>query len=743
MFRTALLVAVAYASSLPSPTPAEDGTLRGKVLDATGEPVSGAALMVCDAETGIPVSTESYRPFTKEMQFQQLVIAMTDEQGAFTVLGVKPGVYRLIAQSWEDAEKPVRQLLEVNGRVVHLRGIVPQVSVPSDDATKLTIQPLGTATLDITTAPQAPNDETLIVVSGRPLAADPILGFAAWSGAFMPHMFTGNRMPHGKTTFRGLPAGTVHVAAFAADNNPGFGGLTCELTAGQTTVVSVPLIASWSDGHKEPPERLAALVSRLMGMNGVTVMDLIRKKVPDAAKALETARGQAHDPWSALIPVLDQSMELEDGQQVLLKDLLAADAYAQLAKQDEDRTNRQKQSQRREMKIDSEVTYEQALRDLHDRLKQDYPCFQLKGIDWRAVGERLLPRAKGVGSDEEFGLLCLEMVAALEDSHAQLLPAAAQIPSIPFPQWDAGFACLADDRDEPVVYYVATGSSAASAGIQVGMTVEAINGVESAAAIQKAMEQLSRYAGYSSQRYLRYHAFHFFARQPQQGQEITLQVSDTQGRSQTLSMRANRRAGYIPRLPVPIVGISDSGDVSWKMLDEEIGYIYVRRIKANLIDSLDQAVKQLNGARGLIVDVRGNSGGGFDAARAHRNFDLEDNTEPSRPRFTRSIALLIDSRCISAGEGWASWFVARKRGKLFGEATAGASARKTVYTLTNGLFRVQYPVKAYQGYLDRPIERRGLEPDVVVTPNAQDLADGRDTVLETAKKYLLELADRR
>jgi len=33
------------------------------------------------------------------------------------------------------------------------------------------------------------------------------------------------------------------------------------------------------------------------------------------------------------------------------------------------------------------------------------------------------------------------------------------------------------------------------------------------------------------------------------------------------------------------------------------------------------------------------------------------------------------------------------------------------YTLKNGLYKVRYPVKAYRGHLDRPIERIGLQPD--------------------------------
>ncbi|MFH1268417.1 MAG: S41 family peptidase [Planctomycetota bacterium] len=125
-------------------------------------------------------------------------------------------------------------------------------------------------------------------------------------------------------------------------------------------------------------------------------------------------------------------------------------------------------------------------------------------------------------------------------------------------------------------------------------------------------------------------------------------------------------------------------------------------------------------------------------SRSHRNFAPDDPEEPERPRFKGPMALLIDARSISAGEGWASWFIAEKRARVFGEATAGASSRKRTYTLKNGLYQVTFPVKAYRGFLDRPIERRGLEPDVVVRQNARDLAAGRDTVLEAAKQHLLE-----
>ena len=66
-----------------------------------------------------------------------------------------------------------------------------------------------------------------------------------------------------------------------------------------------------------------------------------------------------------------------------------------------------------------------------------------------------------------------------------------------------------------------------------------------------------------------------------------------------------------------------------------------------------------------------------------------------------------------------------------------------IYLLKNGLYKVQYPVKAYTGFLDRPIERRGIEPDLEVKQNADDLAQRRDTVLEAARQYLRKIDPKR
>lgn len=384
-----------------------------------------------------------------------------------------------------------------------------------------------------------------------------------------------------------------------------------------------------------------------------------------------------------------------------------------------------------------DVDYETAFGELYETLGLSYPCFEMKGIDWDAVGEELLPRAKEVKTDEEFGLLCTELVARLEDSHAEVMPGAIAPPMIPAAEWDGGFSCLEDDRGQPAVYYVDPCGPADKAGVKPGMVVTKVDGNDVAGVIEKTMAQLKRYGGFSSERYLRYFAFHFFMRQMEEGRIVAFEMLDHSGKTHTFRLPSDLKGRYLPRLPVPKEGIRDSANVSWKMLAEDIGYIYVRRIREGLETSLDRAVSDLKHSRGLIVDVRGNTGGGFESSTSHVNFytDLVA-TRSTRPQYTGPMAVLIDNRCISAGEGWASWFTAKRRAKFFGQATGGASSAKEVYVLKNGLYKVRYSTRPRSGFLDRPIERKGLEPDVEVKQSAEDLAKGRDTVLEAARAYL-------
>ncbi|MHB8957454.1 MAG: carboxypeptidase-like regulatory domain-containing protein [Pirellulaceae bacterium] len=314
-------------------------TIAGSILDRDGTPVAGALVIVCDGGTGIPVGRD-FKPFAEGRKPTEMVVAVSDDSGGFRIPNAQPGTYRLLAQSWEDAAKPLTHPLEVNGQVVRLRGLAERVVVPSAEAGQIEMRPCGTARLTVMAEPRPGNDETLLVVSRQPLAADAILGFAAWSGAFMPGMIAANRMPLGRTTFLDLPEGSAYLAAFAADNIPGFGSAACDLKSNRSVASVVPLIAAWSDGHKTPPPTLVELVAKVRTIPPDELRSLVEQQYPNVAKLRSPSEGPRRDPWIGLIPDLDKPVKLPDGTTVPLKDLMAAEAYVRLEDHDRARRNR-------------------------------------------------------------------------------------------------------------------------------------------------------------------------------------------------------------------------------------------------------------------------------------------------------------------------------------------------------------------------------------------------------------------
>ncbi len=203
----------------------------------------------------------------------------------------------------------------------------------------------------------------------------------------------------------------------------------------------------------------------------------------------------------------------------------------------------------------TQETYAAAFGKLYDHLGQVYPNFQMKGIDWKAVGDALLPRAQELQTEREFGLLVEELVARLEDSHAVVLAGSEQPPEPDLPEWDPGIACLIDDRDRPVVYVVEPSSPAEKAGVKIGMAIVSVNGIPAEDAMRNWMRLISRYFGASSERVLRYDAARGFLSQDRRRSPVKLVLEDPNGKRVSVTVIADCGPRYVRRLPVARKGL--------------------------------------------------------------------------------------------------------------------------------------------------------------------------------------------
>lgn len=218
----------------------------------------------------------------------------------------------------------------------------------------------------------------------------------------------------------------------------------------------------------------------------------------------------------------------------------------------------------------------------------------------------------------------------------------------------------------------------------------------------------------------------------------------------------------------PTAGPTDAGSISplrnqptnagfnrVETLPANIGYLDLRMFLRPIEhrDALAAAMRTLNDASALILDMRGNGGGspGTVALLLSYLFDEPDlplfdviprrgdretyATEPASTRLERDgvrpVWVLTSARTFSAGEGLAFLLQERGRAQVIGERTAGAANPGRPYPV-NALFEVTVPNAQIRSAVRQSNwEGTGVIPDV-----SAPASTALDVALERARQYL-------
>ena len=146
---------------------------------------------------------------------------------------------------------------------------------------------------------------------------------------------------------------------------------------------------------------------------------------------------------------------------------------------------------------------------------------------------------------------------------------------------------------------------------------------------------------------------------------------------------------------------------------------------------IDEALVKHPKAKGWIVDLRGNGGGGYDQTLIERIAKLP-----------KPVAVLIDAGCVSAGETLARDFRANAEARVFGTKSAGSSSSKRTWSFPSGIATLSLPTRSRWRGDGKPIEFNGIEPDVTVEAVPEELLEGKNSVIVRAKEYILQKADK-
>jgi carboxyl-terminal processing protease len=389
------------------------------------------------------------------------------------------------------------------------------------------------------------------------------------------------------------------------------------------------------------------------------------------------------------------------------------------------------------------VDYQADLKFAVDAIdKQCKALLASKKIDWRKATAPLLAEGKKTKTHAQHLLLLWRLLARLQDGHAEVRPlAAGKGVELEVPQRSAGpglFLCDIGGK----TYVKNVWGPAEASGLQPGMEVVAIADLPAAQWLAKRTTELCDVLSFSTSQQAAFYTRHWgLADVP--GTRLELEVKD--GAAKKKRTIEYGKANQTPSGPAfPPAGLQGQRDVFFAKTAAGHGYVHVRRCKDDLPAQMDEALAALGDVRGVILDFRGNSGGGFDHEALFGRFvpaggKWQQYASAGPKQFTGPMVVIVDATVRSAGETAAGMFGEDGRAYTIGEsATAGMSSQKTDIELPSKLFSLHVSVASnkarFQG--GKGLEGVGYIPMEVVAFAPADLAAKRDTLIARADALL-------
>ncbi|MBX9190014.1 S41 family peptidase [Bacteroides sp. K03] len=198
----------------------------------------------------------------------------------------------------------------------------------------------------------------------------------------------------------------------------------------------------------------------------------------------------------------------------------------------------------------------------------------------------------------------------------------------------------------------------------------------------------------------------------------------------------------------------------YKILNDKIGYIYYEKFSEGIDNNdLDRVFSYLSNCKGLIIDVRQNSGGNATnsakiASRftekkiltgyichktgpGHNDFSkpYAIYLEPAKGiRWQKKVAVLTNRHSYSATNDFVNHMRCLPNVTIVGDKTGGGSGMPFSSELPNG-WTIRFSASPHFDKNMNHIEW-GIDPDVKVDINYKDEVNGLDTIIEEARKLL-------
>ena len=374
---------------------------------------------------------------------------------------------------------------------------------------------------------------------------------------------------------------------------------------------------------------------------------------------------------------------------------------------------------------DFKKSYASDMKAFVNQAQQSYPFFDLKDIrkDWKTTSKRLEKSAKKCKTDAEFMGLVAEGIAALRDAHMYITKSEVKMPKRE-PSFFTGVSFMPATDGRVVIMFPPSGKGAS---LKTGQVVLKIDGKDARQVLeQRGKEAWEKGGSFSSYQRALFWEYRYGLQGESGEKHVLICLDGKKKKTYKLSCRAEIDGWpHTYNLPADLERVGKS--FYYSKLESGLGYMYLRRVDSSIPEGMAKALAELTDVTGWVVDLRGNTGGGYGS-------DLTDQIKS----LSVPVAVIIDAGCISAGETLARDFVNYADGRIFGTVSAGSSSSKKDWTFPSGIATVKFSTRSRSGIDGKVIEFHGITPHEVTEVVPEEALTGENSSIKRAEEYLLQ-----
>ena len=374
--------------------------------------------------------------------------------------------------------------------------------------------------------------------------------------------------------------------------------------------------------------------------------------------------------------------------------------------------------------------------DAWETIQERYYDPKFHGIDWQAQRATYRPAAARAGKPHEFYDVLRQMISSLKDAHTRVYS-----PDEKFDWWNPRFITVGltvrEVEGVPTVIQVDPGSAAARTDIKAGDVIVSIDDQP----VAEAIKQRLRYSSLSDETNARYRAVGALFEGPADT-PVKVTWANRKGKqtSAVLQRYWNQRE----------LGFSNQrkGNIAILRIDA-----FTQSVAAEFTKMLPAA---LEGAQGIVLDLRANGGGDAEAMADIASLFLEEGTNLGRfadrsgasfqletfsKRLWRAsgtsqiklpLVVLTSENTSSAAEIMVAALQTKHRARVIGTGTCGCVlAIRSRHALPDGgvLDVSEFDYRTAAGLR---LEGSGIKPDQLISTSRADIYSRRDRALEKA-----------